>query len=174
MQDQEPPSPRPFDNAVATFLRTVQTHHVALSQMADQKANILIASSFVVISILATKIHSAEHRYAIATLAMTTLFSALFAALVVLPRSGKKSTGPPNPLFFGCFARISREDFHLEIDHILASDRRVIHAMAEDIYQMGVVLHQRKYKFLGIAYRTFIGGLCTTALVAVIEMACQS
>ena len=36
--------------------------------------------------------------------------------------------------------------------------------MLHDIYQNGQVLHRRKYRFLGVAYRIFIVGLVATIL----------
>ena len=39
--------------------------------------------------------------------------------------------------------------------------------MAEDIYQLGNILHRHKYRYLHYAYRTFLGGLTLTAATAV-------
>lgn len=161
------PPPRGFDNAVATFLRTVQTHHVALSQMADQKANVLIAASFVVISIIFHETSQNGFSPVLAMLAATCFSAAFLAAMAILPRAKKSKVAVPNPLFFGTFATLSREEFHHKIDEILSTDQSIIHAMAEDIYQLGNILHRHKYRYLRYAYRTFLGGLTLTAATAV-------
>ena len=161
------PPPRGFDNALATFLRTVQTHHVALSQMADQKANVLIAASFVVISIIFHETSQNGFSPVLAMLAATCFSAAFLAAMAILPRAKKSKVAVPNPLFFGTFATLSREEFHHTIDEILSTDQSIIHAMAEDIYQLGNILHRHKYRYLRYAYRTFLGGLTLTAATAV-------
>jgi len=160
------PPPREFDNAVATFLRTIQTHHVALSQMADQKANVLIAASFVVISILFREVAQNGFNLVLGILSATCFASCFFAALALFPRVRKNASDVPNPLFFGTFAQYPREQFHDTMDRILSSDSGVIHAMAEDIYQLGSVLHHYKYRYLRYAYRTFLSGLTLTAAAA--------
>jgi hypothetical protein len=99
LRENEPgtPPPRALDHAVATFLRTVQTHHVALSQMADQKANVLIAASFVVIS---TIFHETSQNGFSPVLGMLTCFSASFlAAMAILPRAKKiQNRRPESPV----------------------------------------------------------------------------
>lgn len=161
------PPPRGFDNAIATFFRTVQTHHVALSQMADQKANVLIAASFVVISIIFHEATTAGFTPVLAVLAATCFSASFLAAMAILPRARRTADTVPNPLFFGTFATLSREEFHHAMDGILATDESIIHAMAEDIYQLGSILHHHKYRYLRHAYRTFLGGLTLTAATAV-------
>lgn len=161
------PPPRGFDNAVATFLRTVQTHHVALSQMADQKANVLIAASFVVLSIIFHESAKGGLSPVLGVLAATCFSSSFLAAMAILPRARKSRDAVQNPLFFGTFATFSRDEFHRTIDDILSTDQKTIHAMAEDIYQLGNILHRHKYKYLRLAYRTFLGGLTLTAATAV-------
>ena len=164
---QSPRPPRAFDNAIATFFRTIQTHHVALSQMADQKANVLIATSFVVISIIFHEATQKGFTPVLGVLAATCFSSSFLAAMAILPRAKKTSNAVPNPLFFGTFATLSREDFHQKINEILTDDQSIIHAMAEDIFQLGNVLHRHKYRYLRLAYRTFLGGLTLTAATAV-------
>lgn len=165
----EPGTPklRGFDNAVATFLRTVQNHHVSLSQMADQKANVLIGASFVVLSILFHEVSQKGFNVVLGLLSATCFTACFFAALAIYPRSAKGSNHP-NRLFFGSFAQSTREEFHQSIDAILSSDQETIHAMAEDIYQLGCVLYHHKYRYLRYAYRTFLCGLSITAVTAVI------
>lgn len=160
------PPPRGFDNAVATFLRTTQTHHVALSHMADQKANVLIAASFVVISIVFREVSQSGFTPTLGMLSATCFVSCFLAGLAILPRSVNPRKANQNPLFFGSFAQLPGEEFHRKIDEILSSDRAIIHAMAEDIYQLGKVLHLYKYRYLRYAYRTFLTGLTLTAATA--------
>jgi hypothetical protein len=43
--------------------------------------------------------------------------------------------------------------------------------MARDVYQLGQVLAQKKYKYLGWGYRVIIGGLIATFVVFLLQTA---
>jgi hypothetical protein len=41
--------------------------------------------------------------------------------------------------------------------------------MILDIYQMGKLLHEKKYKYLGYSYRIFLAGLISTFLMTLLS-----
>jgi hypothetical protein len=51
----------------------------------------------------------------------------------------------------------------------LHSDEGMFRTMLRDIHQNGLVLHRKKYRFLGYAYWTFLTGLCLTVVVFLLE-----
>jgi hypothetical protein len=81
--------------------------------------------------------------------------------MVVMPQLGVAGTRKleGNLLFFGEFARMSEADFRATLKQQLVSDDLVYSAIARDIYQNGQVLAFRKYRYLALAYRTFLAGL---------------
>jgi len=173
MQKAVPPLEYQFENispksSVVYMLRTTQQHHVQLSMMADQKASFLIAASFVMLTLILTQFHAGQAPAAILTLAGFALPAAFFAVLTVIPRHDSSVTGF-NPLFFGTFARMTPEGFMEEMRGIIESDDQVYRAMAIDIYQMGVMLHRKKYRYLRLSYSIFLSGLLVTPLVAVAD-----
>ena len=173
MQKAVPPLEYQFEDiapksSIVYMLRTTQQHHVQLSLMADQKASFLIAASFVMLTLIFTQFHSGQAPPALVTLAVFALPAAFFAVLTVMPRSDSGVTGF-NPLFFGTFARMTPEGFMEEMRGIMASDEQVYRAMAIDIYQMGVVLHRKKYRYLRLSYRMFLLGLVAAPTVAALE-----
>jgi len=88
-------------------VRTTQQINVTMSQMADQKASILMGATFVVFTISVGQATRGDFPYALMVLAVSAFLSALFAIAAVLP-----SFRPPralasdkdNVLFFGVFA----------------------------------------------------------------------
>lgn len=155
-------------NAQAVHLtRTLQVNTMTLSQMADQKASILIGATFVVFSITITTLTAQSVTLSTIALAITAFISSLFAVLAVIP----SLTAPPvdpaqrNPLFFGHFSGMDEEEWTQDMLDRLAHDESFYRAMLHDVYQNGQVLHKRKYRLLTIAYRTFIFGLLITMLV---------
>ncbi len=166
-----PPAP-PYSTQASQALRTVQSNTLRLSQMADQKASILMGATFVVFSIAVSQALAGRLPWSLAILAVFAFLSALCAVLAVLPRAGGSlAPGKPrNLLFFGHFHDLDEEEWTLEVLAELRSDEGVYRAMLHDIYQNGQVLQQRKYRFLGYAYRLFVVGLVVTLVAFAVEL----
>jgi hypothetical protein len=154
-------------------LRTVQLGTLTLSQMADQKASMLMGASFVVFSIAVGRTLATELAWPLAILAFFAFLSALCAAIAVMPSvSPPPASGAPrNKLFFGHFSDRDEEEWTREVLGELDKDETVFRLMLHDIYQNGQVLRRRKYRFLGYAYRIFIAGLLVTLAAFVVELA---
>jgi hypothetical protein len=153
----------PERNTGDAMLRTAQQHHVALSSMADTKANIIITVSSIVLTLSLGRIGDASLRPAVQTLAAFTLISLFFAILAVLPKHRSLRVGEGefpkdfNLLFFGHFADLSRERFLREIAAAMKPGS-VYEAMANDLYSIGWYLAHRKYRYLRYSYLFFLAG----------------
>ncbi|MEE4337452.1 Pycsar system effector family protein [Erythrobacter sp.] len=160
-------APEQWPASAIHLLRTTQINTLTLSQMADQKANIMIGATFVVFSLSVTRLTGEAITLATLCLAATALLSSLCAVIAVLPTFG----APPrqdeqfNLLFFGHFASLDEEQWKARLMEELGRDSAVFETMMHDIYQNGRVLHRRKYRFLAYGYRIFLGGLLLTMLV---------
>ena len=152
------------------LIRTMQQHHVTLSAMADQKASIIIGVNSVVFALV---VKEAATNPALLVLAATSGLAAVLCMLAVLPKLGgsKGPVPPPNLLFFGGFTQISEADWIDWLERTNADDHAIQVAMARDVYQLGQVLAQKKYKYLGWGYRVIIGGLIATFVVFLLQTA---
>lgn len=165
---------RPFAPNSIHMVRTVQTVTVQLSQMADQKASILMGATFVVFTVAIGQASRTDMPAALAVLALFAFVSAVLAVTAVLPRvSPLSAPRDGNILFFGTFSQLSEDEFVTQVKALLHEDEDYIGAMLRDIYQNGSVLARRKYRFLSLAYRTFITGLTLTFVVFLLERAIQ-
>jgi len=168
------PSPTGFSNHGIHLVRTAQQMQLALSQMADQKASILMGGTFVVFTISVSQAKGGNLPLALGVLALSAFFSALCAVYAVLPSVRPPKAGPvgnPNRLFFGHFTQLDEGEWTEGILADLKADETVFRTMLHDIYQQGQVLHGKKYKYLGRAYRIFIFGLSLTLLTFIFEQA---
>lgn len=163
---------RAFSPNAVHLVRTVQNNTLMLSNMADNKASILMGATFVVFSIAVSRSLSGEVPWSLAVLALFAFLSSLFAVLAVLP-SIRKPKGPivPNILFFGHFADMDEEQWMGEVLTRLEQDETAYRTMLHDIYQNGQVLHRRKYRYLAFAYHIFVVGLLATLVTFVVELA---
>ena len=167
------PSPTGFSNHAIHLVRTSVQMNLALSQMADQKASILMGATFVVFTIAVGQARGGDVPYSLGVLAFSAFLSALCAVFAVLPsiRPPKQNVGQLNKLFFGHFTQMPEAEWADAIIDDLRSDETVFRAMLHDVYQNGQVLQGKKYKYLGRAYRIFIVGLSLTLLTFVAERA---
>lgn len=161
------------------LVRTNQQLTMQLSQMADQKASILMGATFVVFTLAVGQARAGAGALAmpLTILATFSFLSALLAVSAVLPRVGK---APPivykdgkdhsNILFFGRFAQMEEGEFIDAMKARLRSEDDIYETMLRDTYQNGIVLARRKYRYLAYAYRLFVVGLTLTFGAFAVEM----
>ncbi len=170
--DGEKPNPPVIYSPHAIHLmRTAQINTLTLSQMADQKASILMGATFLVFSLAISRALIGELPISLAVLALVSFLSSLCAVIAVLPSTSrpKASEAAANKLFFGHFADLDEEEWTESVLAELQADETVFRTMMHDIYQNGQVLQNRKYRYLGHAYRIFIGGLFVTLVIFGLE-----
>jgi hypothetical protein len=176
------PAARPavsFPPNAVHLVRTNQQLTMQLSQMADQKASILMGATFVVFTLAVGQARAGAGALAmpLTILATFSFLSALLAVSAVLPRVGK---APPivykdgkdhsNILFFGRFSQMEEDEFIEAVKARLRTEDDLYETMLRDTYQNGIVLARRKYRYLAYAYRLFVVGLTLTFGAFAFEM----
>ena len=180
-EDTDPHSPEAIGRAYAAvperntgdvLLRTMQQHHVALSTMADTKANILITVSSIILTLVLGKMNEPVLRGAMLTLAGFVLIALLLAVVSILPkyrplRIEKDAVLPANfnLLFFGHFAELPRERYLAEVARTLQPNGSIYAAMANDIYSLGTYLANHKYRYLRLSYICFLTGFIAASVI---------
>jgi hypothetical protein len=164
---------------VETMFRVTYDNHIALSQLADNKANILISLNGAIISalivILTPRFESITWTFApVAVLLAGCTVSLAFAILGSRPRLGRTPVtveqvrdNKGNALFFGQFTSMTLEQFQDAMRLLTNDDKLVYDALSRQLYSMGRAL-LRKYRYVQIAYAAFF---VTFALAAVSHIA---
>ena len=158
------------------MVRTALTNHVALSAMADRKANILMGVTFLVFTLSVSAFSNGNYRIALLILVLSAFASAMFAMAAVMPK-----TSPPvladdeldNLLFFGVFTGLQQEEFVERLMRRCETDGRVLSTMLRDLYQNGIVLQRKKYRYLSLAFQTFRIGLVLSLIAFILENGTQ-
>ena len=90
------------------LLRTTQQIQYQLSQMADQKASMLLGITFVIFTISVSQAHNGPPPLPILVLGGAAFLAALLAVFAVLPsvKSGPTAGNARNILFFGAFTNM--------------------------------------------------------------------
>ncbi|HET6971116.1 MAG TPA: Pycsar system effector family protein [Phenylobacterium sp.] len=156
-----PPAVTTYSPDGVHLLRTTQQVQYQLSQMADQKANMLLGAAFVIFSVSMGQARSGAPQLPLMILGGAAFIAAVLAVLAVLPsvKSPPTPNGPANVLFFGSFSQVPEAEYVEMLLSIVTDSKTVYQAFAHDIYQNGRVLSRKKYRFLGFAYRVLLAGL---------------
>ncbi|WP_338467017.1 DUF5706 domain-containing protein [Novosphingobium sp. ZN18A2] len=163
-------SPTGFSNHAIHLVRTLQQMTMQLSQMADRKASMLMGATFLVFTIVVGQARSGPLTLSMMVLALSAFLSALCAVYSVLPSITMKKTrlppgAKPNKLFFGVFTQSPEDEWIDSVMEELYADETVFRTILRDIYQNGMVMQKKKYRYLGYAYRIFVVGLCVTVVL---------
>ena len=166
-----PRGPRSYSPNAIHMVRTVTTVNVSLSQMADQKASILMGANFVVFTISVGQASRGQLPVTLAILALFAFASAICAIAALMPsfRGRAVRDREPNILFFGVFSKVSEQEFADRVLESLTADEQIFRTMLRDIHQNGLVLARKKYRYLSYAYWLFLAGLTVTLAAFLLE-----
>ena len=173
LANNPPVAPRVYAPDFVHLLRTTQQMQYTLSQMADQKASLLMGTNFVIFTITVGQLKTpGGPPLALLVLGAAAFVSAFLAVSAVMPsvKAPPRANGPSNMLFFGSFSQLSEDEFLELILESVQTHQGVFEAFAHDIYQNGRVLARKKYKLLGYAYRALLTGLVASFIAFVLHM----
>ncbi|MBP1657036.1 MAG: hypothetical protein H6Q31_1637 [Bacteroidetes bacterium] len=158
------------EKGLETMMTINARNHMLLTSMADHKANIMISTNSIVLSLMVGLLLGKLSTYPfliVPTLVLvaTSLSALIFAILSTRPRitSGvfdreellKKKV---NLLFFGSYHNSAFEDFEWGMKEMIVDRDYLYSSMFATIYGMGKVLGV-KYRYLRLSYNTFMYGL---------------
>ena len=158
------------DRGVETMFRTSYRTHLALSSLADTKANIMISINGIMISILLATVYPSvtQNRWLLlpsTVLLLSCLVALVFAVLSARPRVTRRTVtledvreNRANILFFGTFVNMTEEDFLTGMWELMEDRRRIYTNMMRDLFGLGAVL-ETKYRLLRVSYTVFMLGL---------------
>ncbi len=175
---------------IETMFHNIYSTHTSLSQMADQKANMMIQLNTLLLSALITYMAARTTTSGISLLAnpivllpgslllITALGSVVTAILSAQPeitsfrfndRVKPTANRRINLLFFGNFTKLPLEDFQEGMRDLMRQKDALYINMITDIYYLGDVL-SKKYRLLKVSYTVFMVGLIMTVFSFVIAV----
>ncbi|MDV3307467.1 MAG: DUF5706 domain-containing protein [Cyclobacteriaceae bacterium] len=169
------------DRGIETMFRTTSHNHILLSDMADNKANILITINSIILSIVVSVlVRKVEENMdlviptiILVTVCLTTMVAAILAirpniSTGTFNREDIKNKRT-NLLFFGNFYGMEIETYEWAMKEMMKDGNYLYGSLIKDIYYLGKVLG-RKYKYLRLAYNIFMFGFVAAIISFVIAM----
>jgi predicted metal-dependent HD superfamily phosphohydrolase len=163
------------DRGIETMFRLTSNNNQRLSDMADNKAQIMITVNSIILSAIITlllrKLEADDHLALPTYLTLTvSLLTILFSILATRPKlplgtfSREDLTNKSvNLLFFGNFYKMDLEDYKSGMWEVMNDREFLYDTLIKDVYSQGVVLG-RKYRLLRISYNIFMFGLIASVL----------
>ncbi|MES2266863.1 MAG: Pycsar system effector family protein [Bacteroidota bacterium] len=167
------------EKGIETMFRISSSNHQRLSDMADNKAHIMITVNSIilsaVISLLLRKLTEYEY-LAIPTfiLLSISLLAMTFSILATRPsipegifKRSDVDEKKVNLLFFGNFYKMPLDDYTYGMVKMMDDKEFLYGSLIKDVYFQGVVLG-KKYRLLRIAYNVFMFGLIAAVFAFII------
>lgn len=158
------------------MIRQTRAHHVSLSSQADQKANMILTIASLIVPLSISFLYDPRTHLAAATMIGFCVLTVLLSAYAAMPKlilSGRRSqqTSPMAPsfnlLFFGSFIDLDYETYKSSMETMMNDHNDVYEAQIKEIYVIGNYLKTKKYRFVNLAYLTFIMGVLVSSAVYV-------
>ena len=166
------------EKGIETMFRVTLKNHIQLSQIADNKANIMLSINAIIISIvisaLVPKIDSNPTLLVpMIIMLVVCVISIVFATISTIPKVTENDTSradiaakKTNLLFFGNFHNMSLDDYQWGMQNVMEDREYLYNSMIKDLYFLGKVLH-KKYKYLRITYTVFMVGIIASVIAFV-------
>lgn len=159
------------------LLRQTRMNLIQLSSMADMKSSMLVTVSSVVLTLAAPYLRQSDLQYAAVLLAVFCLLTVILATYAAMPqtpfsvdgRSPDVNSPKFNILFFGDYAGMPYEDYLAAMEEAMDDYRKTYEIQVREVYTLGTFLATRKYRFVRLAYTTFICGLLSSAVAVVLS-----
>ena len=169
------------ERGIETMFRTVPKNHLDLSSMADSKANIMLSTSSIIISILfsllASKLDTNPHLIIPTVILLAVCLATMILAILTTRPTVSSGTFTrediekkrANLLFFGNFHNTPLADFEWGMKEMMKDREYLYGSMIRDLYYLGRVVG-RKYRYLRICYTVFMYGIIVSAIAFAIAM----
>lgn len=169
------PKPDRPERGIETMFRVSSNNHQRLSDMADNKAHIMITTTSIIISVLLSvllrKLEDNPHliipTLILLTVCVVTMVFCILATRPSLPEGtftkADVDTRKVNLLFFGNYFKMSFDDYDAGMRQMM-NDRDFLYgSLTRDLYSQGVVLG-RKYRLLRKGYTVFMYGIVAAVI----------
>jgi hypothetical protein len=173
------------DKGIETMFRISSSNHQRLSDMADNKAHIMITVNSIilsaVISLLLRKLTDYEYltipTFILLSISLLAMTFSILATRPSIPtgifQRADVDERRVNLLFFGNFYKMPLEDYTYGMVKMMEDKEFLYGSLIKDVYAQGVVLG-KKYRLLRIAYNVFMFGLIASVLAFIIASALYS
>lgn len=158
------------------MFKTALRNHLDLTNLADNKANIMLSVNALIITIAMPLAASyvadnVQILFPIASLLLTCLVSMIFATLATRPIHMEGRTDASfienkrsNLFFFGNFYNMKYDEYESGMKQVLRDEEHLESSIMRDLFYLGSTLGE-KYRLLRLCYTIFMFGISISVLI---------
>ncbi len=162
--------------SASMMFKTSLRNHLDLSNLADNKANIMLSVNALIITVAIPTVSSYAQNvpfviYPMAVLIASCLISMIFATLATRPIKMTGMTDPSviksgesNLFFFGNFYSMTFPEYQKGMQQVMSDEKDLDGAIMRDLFFLGRSLG-KKYTQLRVCYNIFMVGVVVTVVV---------
>lgn len=166
---------------VETMFRVTLKNHTALSQIADNKANIMLSINAIIISVVLSSLlpkldNNAYLLWPSVLLLTVCIVAVIFATISTIPKVTRNGANAEmvkkrqtNLLFFGNFQGLDLDVYIAGMKDLMDDDDYLYETLMKDLYYLGKVLN-KKYHYLRLCYTVFVIGIVLSVLAYMISL----
>lgn len=160
---------------VETMFRVTLKNHTALSQIADNKANIMLSVNAIIISVVLSSLlpkldNNVYLLWPTLLLLTVCILAVIFATISTIPKVTRGGATPEmvknrqtNLLFFGNFQGLNLDVYIAGMKDMMDDDDYLYETLIKDLYYLGKVLN-KKYYYLRLCYAVFVVGIVLSVI----------
>ena len=160
------------ERGVETWFRLASKNLYSRLQIVDTKANILITTNAIIISVVLGTLYSQLDEdphmiFAVGGLVLTNVLSITFAILATIPKPFEQRSelvDSKDLMTFEGFASMGVDEYRTSVINILEQGETLYPSIITDIHNLGVTL-ARKYKLIRISYLVFLYGVIISVIL---------
>jgi hypothetical protein len=162
------------ERGIETWFRLTSKNLYARLQIVDTKANILITSNSIIISVvlgtLYARLEDDPHLiYAVGGLIITNVLSITFAILATIPKPlaeqiATQEMEDADLMTFEGFSNMPLNDYQRSVMAVMERGDTLYPSIITDIHNLGVTL-ARKYRLIRISYLVFLVGIIVSVFL---------
>jgi hypothetical protein len=155
------------------LMRQTRMHHIQLSAMADVKASMMLTLASLVITFSIGYLSDPYLQWPVTIMIFFCGVTILTSAYAVMPKVDLKhrpDLNDPNCniLFFGNFMNLSYDEYSEYMSQVMCKPGKVYETQLREVYELGVYLGRKKYRYIRFAYGAFICGLIASSAVFIL------
>ena len=167
------------EESIDQALATIQENQVAFSQMADSKANIMITVCSLLVTISVTQLDDPTLKPPLLVFCFFASLSLIASIMTVIPQASESENTKQarrskkaylNPFFFMHFSALTVDEFEIFFEEAIRNPGKLYRNIARDIYFQGVILQEKKYRYLRWSYLSLLIGIGSSIFVTALGL----
>lgn len=154
--------------ARASILASIENKHTQYVSTADRRAQGLLAIAAVMAPIAISRLNDPDFLPAVIVFLLGATTTIISATLCLFPKRYRRLT--PNdrfPLHFSYISRQNRDDYLEQMADIIDDTTTLANEVAKDLYHLSNDVLIPKFRWLRIAYTSFVASLVLSLLLLV-------